>query len=191
MKRRTVGLLVLVMVLVAVLIVPSVASAANFVTVTITATPVHYALSITYNDAHDSSWGIGDAAESTNGYWWDDEGGAQAAAAEPVGADDCAGNISNDSSVSVDIDTHGHVWAGGVTWALGGSVGENVVVLKSLQEGDANEAAYLTLTTEDQEDISNLSATGTKGVDLHLETGTFTDGVAKSSSVTYTCRAVT
>jgi hypothetical protein len=46
----------------------------------------------------------------------------------------------------------------------------------------------LVLTNADQEFVSSLAAAGTKKWILKLETGTFTDGVAKSGALTGTIR---
>ena len=185
MKRM---LIVVIAVLTLVVGMVAPALAATEQVITITATPSYMSMAFTFTDAHDSSWALGLVAASTNGYWWDDEGGAQAAPADPVVASDCAGLITNDGSIAIDVDLKVGNWTGGVGWGINATVGENLVVMKGLTEGDANEAAYLVLTEADQELITALAADAALGVDLHLETGTFTDDAEKSTSATYTVR---
>lgn len=185
MKRVIVALAVTLLLIVGV-VAP--AMAATEQVITITATPTFLSMAFTFTDAHDSSWSVGLVAASTNGYWWDDEGGAQAAPADPVVASDCAGLITNDGSIPIDVDLNVGNWTGGVGWGINPTVGENLVVMKGLTEGDANEAAYLVLTNNDQELITALEVDADLGVDLHLETGTFTDDALKSTSATYTVR---
>lgn len=189
--RKHKGIVVILTLVVALVMVFGsvlVASAATEQIITITATPSFMSMAFTYTDAHDSSWAVGLVAASTNGYWWDDEGGAQAAPADPVVAGDCAGLITNDGSIAIDVDLKVADWTGGAGWTINATVGENLVVMKGLAQGMANEAAYLVLTNGDQELITALAADGAKGVDIHLETGTFTDDAEKSTSATYTVR---
>jgi hypothetical protein len=184
--RKVIVVILAVLALVVGMAVP--AMAATEQVITITATPSFLSMAFTYTDAHDSSWGVGLVTASTNGYWWDDEGGAQAAAADPVVAGDCAGLITNDGSIAIDVDLKVADWTGGAGWTIEATVGEDEVVMKGLAQGMANEAAYLVLTNNDQELITALAADAAKGVDIHLETGTFTDDAEKSTSATYTVR---
>lgn len=187
-KRVIVGLLVL-SVLAGLLIMPTVASAATSSTVTISATPSYLCMTLTYNDAHDDSWAVGTVAESST-YWWDDEGGAQATPDFPLPLADCAGIITNCGSVASDVDVHGHSFTGGVGWTITtGAPGENSVQITAYEAGCANEAAGIEVDTGDLEFLDNRSAGNATNVELSLETGTFTDGVAKSSSVTFTIRS--
>jgi len=163
------------------------AMAATEQVITITATPTFMSMAFSFNDSHDSSWAIGLVAESGD-YWWDDEGGAQATPGEPVVFDDCAGNLTNDGSVNIDVDLNVGNWTGGAGWGINATVGENLVVMLGICEDDANEAAALVLTEVDQELITALTPDDWLGVDLKLETGTFTDDVEKATSATYTVR---
>ena len=185
--RKMIVVILAVLTLVIGMAVP--AMAATEQVITITATPSFMSMAFTYTDGHDSSWTVGLVTASTNGYWWDDESGAQVAAADPVVAGDCAGLITNDGSIAIDVDQKVGNWTGGAGWAINATVGENLVVMKALVQGMANEAAYIVLTNGDQEIITALAADAAKGVDVHLETGTFTDDTLKSTSTTYTVRA--
>lgn len=96
--------------------------------------------------------------------------------------------ITNTGSVAIDLTVHAHNFTGGVGWTLNASVpGSNVVVLAAGRTGDANIAAmrYFVDTTP-QALSSNLAAAGTLKWCMRLATGTFTDGVAKSGTVTLT-----
>ena len=164
------------------------AMAATEQVITITATPTFMSMAFTFTDAHDSSWSVGLVAASTNGYWWDSEGGAQTPPSEPVLEAECAGLLTNDGSINIDVDLKVGNWTGGAGWGINPTVGENLVVMKGVCEDDANEAAYLVLTEADQELITALVPDAALGVDIHLETGTFTDDIEKSTSATYTVR---
>lgn len=193
MKRRMVGLLVVLALLATLFAIPSVASAAETATVTISATPTYLCVSISYNDAHDSSWAVGTVAASTAWYWWDDEGGAQAEPGWALASGDCAASLTNCGSIASDIDGNITNFTGGVGWTcVTGAVGENTVQVTAYPEGAANEAAGVELESgTNHEVIDNLAASASKGIELSLETGTFTDGDAKSATVTFVIRAHT
>ena len=75
-------------------------------------------------------------------------------------------------------------FTGGVGWALNASVDVNKVVMKAGKSGDANEAAMVVLNSSPQAFISGLAASATKKWEIKLETGTFTDGIEKTSVIT-------
>jgi hypothetical protein len=102
----------------------------------------------------------------------------------PLDVSECYFNVTNDSGASVDITINATNWTGGVGWTNSGSTGENLVVFKAGKDGDANEAAMLTLNSTQQSFITSLSDGASKEWELKLDTGTFTDGVTKSSTVT-------
>jgi hypothetical protein len=59
--------------------------------------------------------------------------------------------------------------------------------MKAGKSGDANEEAFITLTTGEQSFISGLAGSGTKKWELMIESATnHTDGVLKTSTVTLT-----
>jgi hypothetical protein len=161
------------------------ALAATTADVTVTATPEY--LAITNGQA---SWAMGAVAESqANAYWWDSDGtGYQAKPAEPFVDGGMATTITNTGSVTSDIEVKvtSTTWTGGVGWTIAGSVGADTVVVKAGITGMANEAAMITLTGSNQDLKASLAASGTIKWILHLETGTFTDGVEKTGTVRLT-----
>lgn len=191
MRRKLVGLLVILAIVVALVAIPAVSLAATTAEVTITATPTFLCMTIAYNDSHDSSWAVGTVAESTAWYWWDDEGGGQAEPGWALANADCAGNLTNCGSIACDIDGNITNFTGGAGWTVTtGAVGADTVQVTAYAEGVANEAAGVELESGTNHEIyDNLAASGVIGVDLSLETGTFSDGVAKSATVTFVIRA--
>lgn len=176
MKRRIFIGLLLAVILVMLPLVPVLAATTQDVTVT--ATPSYVALTNS-----EASWAIGTVSASTS-YWWTSD---TEAPAEPFIDGDMKSTITNTGSVAEDIDIKATNFTGGVGWTLtSDAAGENTVRMKAGKTGDANEAAMVTLTTGDQELVDSLAASGTKLWCMKLETGTFTDGVEKSSTVTLT-----
>lgn len=96
--------------------------------------------------------------------------------------------ITNTGSVTENISIHGHAFTGGVGWALStdDSPGVDEVSIRAGVTGTTNEAAMVQVITTDAELTHALAAAGTIKMCLELETGTFTDGVAKSGIVTLT-----
>ena len=162
--------------------------AATTADVTVTATPTYIALTNSL-----ATWAIGAVAESNaDSYWWDADGnGYGAAPTDSFDDAECPATITNTGSVAEDIDVKvtSTTWSGGVGWTVAAAVGANTVVVKAGASGAANEAAMLVLTGSDQELVDNLAAAGTKDWILHLETGTFTDGVEKTGTVRLTASA--
>ena len=164
---------------VALLMIPAGAAlAATSQAVTVTATPSYVSIS---NDP--STWPIG-AVNASSSYW-----SKNATPTFPLDDGECYFTVTNDGSVAVDITVTGANFTGGVGWTLAGSTGENTVVMKAGKSGDSLEGNMVTLTTGAQAFISALAASGTKMWELKLDTGTFTDGVAKSADVTLTAAA--
>jgi len=78
-------------------------------------------------------------------------------------------------------------FTGGVGWTLAGSPAENTVTMKAGKSGDANEGAFITLTTSEQSFISGLAGSGTKKWELMMESPTsHTDGALKTATITLT-----
>ncbi len=150
--------------------------------VTITATPTYIAMTNS-----EASWAIGTVSTSTTYYWTADG----LVPAEPLVDGDMKSTITNTGSVAEDIDIHDHDFTGGVGWTIStdDSPGENEVSLRAGITGMANRAAMVQVITTDAELVDSLAASGTKMWCLELETGTFTDGVAKSGTVTLTASA--
>lgn len=130
-----------------------------------------------------STWSVnGGSTLSTSSDYWS----SGSPPVFPLDDGECYFTVTNNSGAAVDIDIKATNFTGGVGWTLAGSPGEDIVTMKAGVSGDANEGAMVTLTTSDQSFISALADSGTKKWELKLETGTFTDGVTKSSTVTLT-----
>ena len=179
-------MIVVIMVVLALVIgTVAIASAAPTATVSISATPSYLCMTLTFNDAHDGSWALSTVAESSV-YWWDDEGGAQVSPFPGALAfGDCAGNITNCGSIAADITAEVADFTGGVGWTITvGAPGANTVQVTAYPEGCADEATGTELANApaDLPLFEDIAAAASLGVELSLETGTFTDGVAKSST---------
>ena len=148
--------------------------------VTITATPTYIAMTLT--DGGTNTWAIGAVAASST-VWYTSAGSAMT---EPAVDGDAKITITNTGSVAEDFKVHAHNFTGGVGWTVAASVGADTVVIGAFKTGDANKAAVLKLTTSDQSYKTNIAAAGTVKGGLYLDTGTFTDGAAKSTTLTYT-----
>lgn len=153
--------------------------AATTQTVTVTATPEYVALTNS-----EDSWAVGNVAESST-YWWTDDSNAPA---DPFVDGDMKSTITNTGSVAEDVDIKVAAFTGGVGWSIStdDSPGEDEVSLRAGITGTANEAGMVQVITTDEELVSDLAAAATKKWCMELETGTFTDGVAKSGTVTLT-----
>jgi hypothetical protein len=181
--KRLFRIIIPVLVIISVLAFGIPAMAATSSDVTITATPIYIAMTLT--DGGTNTWAIGNAATSTT-YWWTTDGNAPSP--EPFEAADMKATITNTGSVAEDFDIHGHAFTGGVGWAITGA-GVDAVTLKAGITGTANAAAMISVGTTDTELADNISSSGTTKMCMSLLTGTFTDGVAKSGTVTVTARA--
>jgi len=185
MKARLlrIGIVVMVLGMLAVPISP--AFAATTADVTITATPTYIAMTISNAP---NTWAIGTVVINTT-YWWTTDGNAPSP--EPFEDADMKETITNTGSVAEDIDVKVAAFTGGVGWtiSLDDTPAENEVSVRAGITGTTNAAAMVQVITTDSEIIDNLAASGTKKVCLSLKTGTFTDGVAKSGTLTYTASA--
>ena len=181
MRKILLGLVALVALLGATL--P--AMAATTADVTITATPTYIAMTISNSP---NTWAIGTVAANTSYYWTADA----LIPAEPFVDGDMKETITNTGSVAEDFDVKIAAFTGGVGWTISidDTPGSNEASVRAGYTGLATNAAMTQVLTTDTELISNLAAAGTKMVSLTLKTGTFTDGVAKSGTLTYTARAV-
>jgi len=179
MKRMIVVILA-VLTLVIGMAVP--AMAAPTATVSITATPYYLCMTLTFYDAHDASWALGSIGEGAV-YYWDDEGVYPGAAPSfALALADCAGNITNCGTVG-DITVECTDFTGGAGWNLVvGAPGANEVQVTAYLEGCANEAAGTEVDNAPATLLHSLAAATSIGVELSLETGTFPDINAKSST---------
>jgi len=103
----------------------------------------------------------------------------------PVVDGDCTYTITNTGNVPIDISITGNNYTGGVGWTLGANAGANTVKMVAYKTGD-NPASGVVLTTGGQAFISNLAAAGHTHWDFSLITGTFTDGVPKTTTIRLT-----
>jgi hypothetical protein len=110
------------------------------------------------------------------------------APSNPISDGECTFTITNDSAGAEDIDIKCSNFTGGVGWTLAGSTGENQVKITAYYSGQ-NPASGIVLTTSDQEFYDGLAASATIKWDFSLATGTFTDGAAKTATITLTARA--
>jgi hypothetical protein len=125
-------------------------------------------------------WEVGTVATSTD-YW---SSGAEPE--WPLDDGECHFTVTNNGD-TCSMTIKGTNFTGGVGWTLAGSPGENTVTMKAGKSGDANEGAFVTLTTGEQSFISGLAGSGTKKWELMMESATsHTDGVEKTGVVTLT-----
>lgn len=178
MKRFIKAVLpILLAIVLALSVVPTMAATTQ--DVTITATPEFLALT---NDS--GNWSIGAIAEAATVYFTADG----LVPAEPLVDGDMKGTLTNGGSVTSDIDIKCANFTGGVGWALSAdeTPGENEVNLRAGITGMANLAAMIQVVNADTELVDSLAASGTIKWCMILEAGTFTDGAAKSGTVTLT-----
>jgi len=108
-----------------------------------------------------------------------------------LAGDDCYFTMTNNGTEAVDISISAtNFSSSGDGWTLvSTSPGVGEARMKAGKEGDNDEDEMVTLTTGDQSFISSLAASESKKWELKLETGTFTDGVEKNSTITLTATA--
>jgi hypothetical protein len=159
-------------------------AAATSATVTITATPTFIAMTLSEN-----AWTLGAVLENTT-YHWTADG---LIVAEPLVDGDMKATITNTGSVAEDFNIKVAAFTGGVGWAIStdNTPSADEVAIRAGITGMANRAAMIQVITTDTELVDNLAAAGTKMMCLELLTGTFTDGVAKSGTLTVTAVAHT
>jgi len=107
----------------------------------------------------------------------------------PLDDGECFFEVTNNTSVAVDIAIRATDFGGGVGWALtSGTPGENTVRLKAGKSGDALETNMVILTTSDLPFITALAGgSSTKKWELKMETpSSFTDSLQKQSIITLT-----
>ncbi len=116
--------------------------------------------------------------------------GGSTAPSWPLGSTNCTFTLSNVGSINVTISAKATNWTGGASWNLTTAApSENKVRLSLYRAGD-NLSDNLTLSTVDQTFKSDLGPSVDILWDFKLETGTFTDGVLKSTTITFTATAL-
>jgi len=104
----------------------------------------------------------------------------------PLYDDECFFTVTNNSSAPVNISIRATNFSGGDGWIIDSSPGVNIVTLKAGKSGDVAESNMVILTTSDQSFITGLAQSTSKKWEIKLETGTFTDAVQKTSTITLT-----
>jgi len=127
-----------------------------------------------------SSKAFGIIAEDTN-YW-----SKGSAPTWPLDDDECFFTVTNNGD-TCSLTIKATNFTGGDGWTLtSGNPGSGTVRMKAGKSGDVNEDAMVTLTTSEQAFISGLAGSTAKKWEIKLETGTFTDGALKTSTITLT-----
>jgi hypothetical protein len=107
----------------------------------------------------------------------------------PVVDGDCTFTITNNGATAIDLDMKMADFTGGVGWNIVASApGSNEVRITAYYSGQ-DPSAGLVLANTDAEFYDALASSATKMWDFKFETGTFTDGVAKSGVLTITATA--
>ena len=150
--------------------------AASSDAVNVTATPIYLDIDVT----PDITEALGNVAENSTTWAY------VAVPADPLGAN-CTFTTTNNSSVNVNISIAATDFSGGNGWTLAGTVGVDTVVLKAGVDGD-DWSAMVTVTNTAGDNPtfhSSLAASGgTEKWEFSLATGTFGDGVGKSTNIT-------
>jgi hypothetical protein len=103
----------------------------------------------------------------------------------PVTDGQCTFTITNSQSNAIKVNIKESNPTGGVGWTLSSSVGSDTIKDTAVVSG-VDPASGVVLTTSDQVLIASLAGSATKKWDLKRETGTFTDGAQKTSTITLT-----
>jgi hypothetical protein len=117
----------------------------------------------------------------THSYWSNG-----AAPVFPLDDGECFFTLTNNSSAPADITIRATNFTGGTGWTLAGTPGVNIVTLKAGKSGDNAEGDMVIVTTGDQSFITSMPAFSNRKWEIKLDTGTFSDGVPKSSTITLT-----
>lgn len=105
----------------------------------------------------------------------------------PLTDGDAHFTISNVGSISVNITISATNPTGGIGHTLtSGSPGENEIRISAYDEGSANTSDCIFVSTSNQTFITNLASSANISWEMRFETGTFTDGAEKTSTVTLT-----
>lgn len=182
-RLRNLLVVVLIVGVLSSLLVTVPALAATSADVTITATPEY--LAMTLSDGGTNTWAIGYVAESTT-KWYTADGNAPSP--EPFEDSDMKIVLTNTGSVSENFSIHAHNFTGGVGWVISedDTPAADEVSIRAGVTGTTNAAAMVQVIHEDAELKHEVTASGHIDSCLSLKTGTFTDGAAKSTTLTYT-----
>ncbi len=163
--------------------VPTAASALTEADITITATPTYIAMTV--SDGGTNTWALSTVVASTQ-YWYTAD---SLVPAEPLVDTDMKIVLTNTGSVAENFSIHGHDFTGGAGWVLSedNTPAEDQVSIRAGVTGMANLAAMVQVIHEDTELKHEVASSGHIDSCLGLLTATFTDGVAKSSTVTISC----
>lgn len=105
----------------------------------------------------------------------------------PLTDGDAYFTVSNTGSISVNISISATNPTGGVGHSLtSGSPGENQIRISAYDEGSANTSDCIFVSTSNQTFITSLASSANIDWEMRFETGTFTDGAQKTSTVTLT-----
>lgn len=105
----------------------------------------------------------------------------------PLDNVECFFNVTNSSGAAVDITINATDFVGGDGWVLvPSSPGSGEVLLKAGKFGDATEGSMVTLNGTAKAFMSNLADSASRRWEVKIETGTFTDGVLKETTITLT-----
>jgi hypothetical protein len=111
------------------------------------------------------------------------------APSNPVADADCTQTITNTGTAAIDINVKETNPTGGVGWTLTSGAPGSDTIRDTVYYSGKNPASGVILTTSYQAFYSNLAASATKKWDMKRETGTFSDGAQKTSTVTFTAVA--
>jgi hypothetical protein len=110
------------------------------------------------------------------------------APSNPVSDSDCTFTLSNDGSITVNVNFRGENWTGGTGWNLtSSSPGVSTVRMTLMLSGYDPAVGYVVTTTDAE--FWTLTPGQTFKWDIKLETGTFLDGVLKSTNIIFTAVA--
>jgi len=160
------------------------AFAADSADVTVTATPTYIALTNS-----EATWALGTVAASTT-YWWTADGN-EPDPNETYEAADMKSTITNTGSAAEDIDIEATDFTGGVGWTLDDAAvdADQVMLGWQITGGSTGTINYMESADAAAELKDDLASSGTVKWMMQLKTGTFTDGDAKSCTVTVSARA--
>lgn len=131
-----------------------------------------------------SSYDFG-AVDESSSYWT--KSGTSVGPTWPLDDTECYFTANNTGTEAIDITIVATKFTGGGNWTLGAAPGADTVTLKVGVSGNQTENDMTTLTTVAQNFRENLAGNGTAiKWEIKLETGTFSDGVLKTSILTLT-----
>ena len=106
------------------------------------------------------------------------------APSNPVVDGECTFTVTNNSGGAIDITIKATNFTGGNGWTLTSDPPDEDEVRLTAYYSGQNPVSGVVLTTSYQAFIDSLADSATKKWDFKMETGTFTDGVQKTSTIT-------